>query len=75
MGECTCPKSLYIVVTVYSCRDTAGKQSLLAETKWERIKDVWYSLFKECGTFANVKGIFRYLLFMVEIRSQVSAWL
>ena len=49
------PKSIYIVVTVYSCRDTADKQTIFTEMNRETIKDVRCSLFKECGTSANMK--------------------
>ena len=43
------------MVTVYSCRDTADKQTIFTEMNRETIKDVRCSLFEVCGTSANMK--------------------
>ena len=42
-------------VTVYTCGDTAGKQTMLTEANRETLKDVWRAVFEAGGIAANMK--------------------
>ena len=42
-------------VTVYTCGDTAGKQTTLTEANRETLKDIWKAVFEAGGIAANMK--------------------
>ena len=42
-------------VVVYTCGDTAGKQTVLTEANRETLKDVWKAIFEAGGITANMK--------------------
>ena len=42
-------------VTVYTCGDTAGKQTVLTEANRETLKGVWQAIFRAGGVTANMK--------------------